>query len=45
MTTRKSESAGLGNPPNGDAPRPPGACRLLLIGDVIGKPGRIALER
>jgi hypothetical protein len=34
----------LGNPPNGGAPRPPGACRVLLIGDVIGKPGRVALE-
>jgi metallophosphoesterase (TIGR00282 family) len=34
----------LGNPPNGNAPRPPGACRLLLIGDVIGKPGRVAVE-
>jgi metallophosphoesterase (TIGR00282 family) len=34
----------LGNPPNGDAPRPPGSCRVLLIGDVIGKPGRQALE-
>jgi metallophosphoesterase (TIGR00282 family) len=34
----------LGNPVNGDAPRPPGACRVLLIGDVIGKPGRLALE-
>jgi metallophosphoesterase (TIGR00282 family) len=35
----------LGNPPNGDAPRPPGACRVLMIGDVIGKPGRVAIER
>jgi metallophosphoesterase (TIGR00282 family) len=34
----------LGNPPNGNAPRPSGACRLLLIGDVIGKPGRHAIE-
>jgi len=42
--TRRSERAGLGNPPNGNAPRPPGACRVLLIGDVIGKPGRVALE-
>jgi metallophosphoesterase (TIGR00282 family) len=41
----RSERAGLGNPPNGDAPRPPGACRVLLIGDVIGKPGRVALEQ
>jgi calcineurin-like phosphoesterase len=41
----RSERAGLGNPPNGNAPRPPGACRVLMIGDVIGKPGRQALER
>jgi 2',3'-cyclic-nucleotide 2'-phosphodiesterase len=41
----RSEHAGLGNPPNGNAPRPPGACRVLMIGDVIGKPGRIVLER
>jgi metallophosphoesterase (TIGR00282 family) len=34
----------LGNPTNGDAPRPRGACRVLLIGDVIGKPGRLAVE-
>jgi metallophosphoesterase (TIGR00282 family) len=35
----------LGNPPNGDAPRPAGACRILMIGDLIGKPGRQAIER
>jgi hypothetical protein len=35
----------LGNPPNSDTPRPPGACRVLMIGDVIGKPGRVALEQ
>src|SRR6266542_2314992 len=35
----------LGNPPNADHARPPGACRILMIGDVIGKPGRQALER
>ncbi len=34
----------LGNAVNGDAPRPPNSCRILMIGDVIGKPGRIALE-
>jgi 2',3'-cyclic-nucleotide 2'-phosphodiesterase len=34
----------LGNPANGNAPRPAGACRVLMIGDVIGKPGRQALE-
>ena len=35
----------MGNPPNGDAPRPKGACRILMIGDLIGKPGRVALEQ
>jgi metallophosphoesterase (TIGR00282 family) len=35
----------LGNPPNGGAPRPRGACRVLMIGDIIGKPGRQAIER
>jgi 2',3'-cyclic-nucleotide 2'-phosphodiesterase len=34
----------LGNPSNGDAPRPAGACRVLMIGDMIGKPGRLAVE-
>jgi hypothetical protein len=43
-----SESAGrtrLGNPPNGNAARPQGATRILMIGDIIGKPGRVAVER
>jgi 2',3'-cyclic-nucleotide 2'-phosphodiesterase len=35
----------LGNPPNGNAARPPGACRVLMIGDLIGKPGRHAIEQ
>jgi 2',3'-cyclic-nucleotide 2'-phosphodiesterase len=35
----------LGNATNGDAPRPQGTCRVLMVGDVIGKPGRVALER
>jgi hypothetical protein len=35
----------LGNPPNADVARPRGACRVLMIGDVIGKPGRHALEQ
>ena len=26
-------------------PRAPRACRILMIGDVIGKPGREAIER
>jgi len=34
----------LGNPTNGNVPRPPGACRVLMIGDMIGKPGRVAVE-
>src|SRR5215471_2279301 len=34
-----------GNPPNGDAPRPTGALRVLMIGDLIGKPGRVAIEQ
>jgi metallophosphoesterase (TIGR00282 family) len=34
----------LGNPANGGVPRPAGACRILMIGDVIGKPGREAVE-
>ena len=46
-TPPDSRAAGrvrLGNQSNGNAPRPLGACRVLLIGDVIGKPGREALE-
>ncbi len=45
--SQDSRAAGrvrLGNPANGNAPRPPGACRVLMIGDVIGKPGRLAVE-
>jgi hypothetical protein len=34
-----------GNPANGDAPRPAGALRVLMIGDMIGKPGREAVEK
>jgi metallophosphoesterase (TIGR00282 family) len=34
----------LGNAPNAGSARPSGACRVLLIGDVIGKPGRLAVE-
>lgn len=34
-----------GNPPNGNAPRPPGALRVLMIGDMIGKPGRLTVEQ
>jgi metallophosphoesterase (TIGR00282 family) len=35
----------LGNAPNGNAPRPHGAVRVLMIGDLIGKPGRVAVEQ
>src|SRR3954451_397474 len=35
----------LGNPANGNSPRPAGACRVLMIGDLIGKPGRAAVEQ
>ena len=35
----------LGNPTNGNAARPQGATRILMIGDIIGKPGRVAIER
>lgn len=47
MTDETAQIAGrtrLGDPPNGDAPRPRGACRILMLGDVIGKPGREAVE-
>src|SRR5436190_24202247 len=35
----------LGNVANGNVPRPAGACRILMIGDLIGKPGRVAVEQ
>ncbi len=35
----------LGATPNSDPPRADGACRILMIGDVIGKPGREAVEQ
>src|SRR4051812_10712627 len=35
----------LGNVANGNKPRPAGACRVLMIGDLIGKPGRVAVEQ
>ena len=41
----RSDRAGLGNAPNGNAPRPDGATRILMIGDIIGKPGRVAIEQ
>ena len=34
----------LGDPVNSDAPRPSGSCRVLMLGDIIGKPGREAVE-
>ena len=41
---RQAGRVRLGNPANGGAPRPPGALRVVMIGDVIGKPGRLAVE-
>ncbi len=35
----------LGGAPNGDVARPAGALRVLMVGDIIGKPGRVAIER
>jgi metallophosphoesterase (TIGR00282 family) len=46
-TSQPQRQAGrvrLGNAPNGGAPRPPGALRVVMLGDVIGKPGRLAVE-
>jgi metallophosphoesterase (TIGR00282 family) len=40
-----NDRAGLGNPVNGDAPAPANSTRILMIGDIIGKPGRVAVER
>ncbi|MFL5683993.1 MAG: YmdB family metallophosphoesterase, partial [Chloroflexota bacterium] len=45
MAAGTGNPGGMGNAPNGDTPRPPGACRVLLIGDIIGKPGRLAVEQ
>jgi 2',3'-cyclic-nucleotide 2'-phosphodiesterase len=45
MTSDPIGRTRLGNPPNGNAPRPRGACRVLMIGDMIGKPGRTAVEQ
>ena len=48
MDPRGQEAIGrtrLGNVANGNKPRPPGACRVLMIGDLIGKPGRVAVEQ
>jgi 2',3'-cyclic-nucleotide 2'-phosphodiesterase len=45
--SREDRSAGrvrLGNPVNSGLERPPGALRALMIGDIIGKPGRLAVE-
>jgi metallophosphoesterase (TIGR00282 family) len=35
----------LGNAANGNATRPAGALRVLMIGDLIGTPGRVAVEQ
>jgi metallophosphoesterase (TIGR00282 family) len=34
----------LGNLPNSNTARPPDVVRVLMIGDLIGKPGRVAVE-
>jgi hypothetical protein len=44
LDSRAAGRVQLGNPPNGNAARPNGACRVLMIGDIIGKPGRVAVE-
>ena len=44
-STSQAGRTRLGNPPNGNAARPQGATRILMIGDIIGKPGRVAVER
>ena len=43
--TRALSRTRLGNAPNAGAPRPAGSTRVLMIGDIIGKPGREAIER
>ena len=43
-TNRIAGRVQLGNPANSGTPRPTGACRVLMIGDVIGSPGRKAVE-
>jgi metallophosphoesterase (TIGR00282 family) len=45
MAAGAGNPGGMGNPSNGNVPRPKGACRVLMIGDVIGKPGRQAVEQ
>jgi 2',3'-cyclic-nucleotide 2'-phosphodiesterase len=44
LDNRAAGRVQLGNPPNGNAARPRGACRVLMIGDIIGAPGRKAVE-
>jgi 2',3'-cyclic-nucleotide 2'-phosphodiesterase len=43
-TNRSAGRVRLGNPANSNVPRPGGALRVVMIGDVIGKPGRLAVE-
>ena len=42
--TRSAGRVQLGHPPNARTPRPAGAVRVVMLGDVIGKPGRQAVE-
>jgi metallophosphoesterase (TIGR00282 family) len=43
--TTAARAVGLGLTPDADPPKPVGSVRVLMVGDVIGKPGRVALER
>ncbi len=40
-----ARAAQLGLTPDTDPAKPAGAVRVLMIGDVIGKPGRVAVEQ
>ena len=40
-----SDGRVTGNPAERQRAAPAGAVRVLMIGDVIGKPGRVALEQ
>ncbi len=42
--TARAGRVQLGTPANTGGPRPAGALRVVMIGDVIGKPGRLAVE-
>ena len=44
-TSDAAHAASLGLTPDSDPAKPSGAVRVLMIGDVIGKPGRVAVEQ